>query len=829
MSEYNYNLQQAPESSMQTIESYKRYELKDDLNFLGNVLDTSERTLKKQLDLTKKQNDAILEQLFDDKVTEAINEHTRTPGASRSQLDNDINQLLWDPQFRTLTMATKNAILNQRNYQRPIIPSVEAEKITSEAEAKKTAEEQQRYIDLTNAYEPRELFDNMTTEAKIAKGRQLAAQQQFNLEVIPPFLTSDMSETDKKQGLMITANSLSKAIGNTILEQLKTGDITPEWMNAQKLEMFKQLVARGYPEEFAQYAIDTATRPYDGLLGQIKQSREDAVKYAQQRKGYLEDLINAREMEVLGTTPSRMDDYVRNFQYFDPEIQVKIQPLMEKQFTTAEQIRNLPGFSTPQAVFDNFQYFFGSPTATSNQKMNATTAGNSSLGDMYDEAVKNGENKSKDYQDTMSYNIRTLVENIADNAPAFAEAYKKYSSPESKAEYQRQFGRMLEAAFNNDLAKLGREAMGAVSYKNGEFFSSNSLDKNRIAELNGLLGNLRAINRTLGGDVFDEKKLTALIKKGLTDNALHISNTPKRGFVQGMLEDFSTTIMSPIVGIGRLVGDEDYEPMAVTPRQAVQNDYNRKQTQDNAVEALRKARTESVLGPGSYPAPKEEGISFWKWVVKASTVIPRGLYNAPQWIEKKNPVQLAKQAGATVVQATRDLKDWLKSSEDTKERIKKEEGFNSYTTDGTIGYGFNLSEIRKYPDEIKIRLEEVAPGITSEEFERAHMMNPTKRPNILGVNTANDIFDVLYEVASADAINFAGKSWSNLSDARKQALLDMSYNLGGTRLRAFKKLKQALQEGNYDKASEEILDSNYAKQLPNRARRNSVLMKNGKF
>lgn len=61
-------------------------------------------------------------------------------------------------------------------------------------------------------------------------------------------------------------------------------------------------------------------------------------------------------------------------------------------------------------------------------------------------------------------------------------------------------------------------------------------------------------------------------------------------------------------------------------------------------------------------------------------------------------------------------------------------------------------------------------------------------------------------------------------DAVQETLVDLCFNLGISRLKKFKQtlryIDEGLETGNYTKAAVELLNSNYAKQLPNRARRN---------
>lgn len=56
-------------------------------------------------------------------------------------------------------------------------------------------------------------------------------------------------------------------------------------------------------------------------------------------------------------------------------------------------------------------------------------------------------------------------------------------------------------------------------------------------------------------------------------------------------------------------------------------------------------------------------------------------------------------------------------------------------------------------------------------------------------------------------------------DDVKLVLINLSYNMGETRLSGFKETLKHLKEGEYDLAAGELLDSRYAKQVPNRAGR----------
>ena len=83
-------------------------------------------------------------------------------------------------------------------------------------------------------------------------------------------------------------------------------------------------------------------------------------------------------------------------------------------------------------------------------------------------------------------------------------------------------------------------------------------------------------------------------------------------------------------------------------------------------------------------------------------------------------------------------------------------------------------------------------------------------------------------VAKADAKSWLGEScWEELSDVRKAVLIDLSFNLGRSRLRGFVQLKKALHIGKYSKAADEMLDSRWAGQVGVRAVRLASIMRTG--
>tara|TARA_X000001316_G_C912337_1_gene27389 strand:+ start:85 stop:573 length:489 start_codon:yes stop_codon:yes gene_type:complete len=69
----------------------------------------------------------------------------------------------------------------------------------------------------------------------------------------------------------------------------------------------------------------------------------------------------------------------------------------------------------------------------------------------------------------------------------------------------------------------------------------------------------------------------------------------------------------------------------------------------------------------------------------------------------------------------------------------------------------------------------------------------------------------------------------DLDSVRQLVLVDMAFNMGVPRLCKFKKMWAAIHESDFDNASAEMLDSLWATQVGNRARKLAEAMKTGEF
>lgn len=87
----------------------------------------------------------------------------------------------------------------------------------------------------------------------------------------------------------------------------------------------------------------------------------------------------------------------------------------------------------------------------------------------------------------------------------------------------------------------------------------------------------------------------------------------------------------------------------------------------------------------------------------------------------------------------------------------------------------------------------------------------------------NDIERVIKELSSE-------YPWFNtLDDVRKDAMIDISFNLGATRLRGFKRALAAMEVADYKAASTEFLDSKWARQVGGRALELADMIKTGEY
>jgi lysozyme len=82
--------------------------------------------------------------------------------------------------------------------------------------------------------------------------------------------------------------------------------------------------------------------------------------------------------------------------------------------------------------------------------------------------------------------------------------------------------------------------------------------------------------------------------------------------------------------------------------------------------------------------------------------------------------------------------------------------------------------------------------------------------------------------AADDVVNIIGMGvWDRLTDARQRVLVDMRFNLGPGGFRGFKRMIQAVRDQRWEDAANEMIDSNWARQVTSRANRLAAMMREG--
>jgi len=87
----------------------------------------------------------------------------------------------------------------------------------------------------------------------------------------------------------------------------------------------------------------------------------------------------------------------------------------------------------------------------------------------------------------------------------------------------------------------------------------------------------------------------------------------------------------------------------------------------------------------------------------------------------------------------------------------------------------------------------------------------------------NDIDRVIKELGSS-------YPWfSDLDGVRQAALIDLCFNIGGPRLKGFVKALGAMQDGDYERAADEFIDSRWASQVGSRALEITAMIRTGEW
>lgn len=97
-----------------------------------------------------------------------------------------------------------------------------------------------------------------------------------------------------------------------------------------------------------------------------------------------------------------------------------------------------------------------------------------------------------------------------------------------------------------------------------------------------------------------------------------------------------------------------------------------------------------------------------------------------------------------------------------------------------------------------------------------------------GVSPAEVDFMLTNDIANIlQGLDMAVPYWKSLSEPRQRAIANMAFNMGIHRLLGFTNMLAAIRAGDFNKASQEALNSEWARQVGARAQRIAVLLATG--
>ena len=101
-----------------------------------------------------------------------------------------------------------------------------------------------------------------------------------------------------------------------------------------------------------------------------------------------------------------------------------------------------------------------------------------------------------------------------------------------------------------------------------------------------------------------------------------------------------------------------------------------------------------------------------------------------------------------------------------------------------------------------------------------------------GMGLSGDVVDYLLENDIVRVIKELSSEYpwfKDLDDVRKDAMIDISFNLGATRLRGFKRALAAMEVADYKMAAKEFLDSKWSRDVKGRATELCYMIEMGSY
>lgn len=162
-----------------------------------------------------------------------------------------------------------------------------------------------------------------------------------------------------------------------------------------------------------------------------------------------------------------------------------------------------------------------------------------------------------------------------------------------------------------------------------------------------------------------------------------------------------------------------------------------------------------------------------------------------------------------------------------------------YARPGDRDYGYEASTIGQISGQVPVDALKnhiiASEGISLKKYKDSlgystigigHLIKKDESfPNKIDMGTAMSLFDADYAKHVNDASQLPG--FNELDPIRQAALIDMTFNMGPSKVKKFTGMLSALKRKDYDAAADSVLNSRYASQVGARAQRVAELIRSG--
>ena len=573
----NYNLQQAPQSAMQTITPVTRFESADNLKELGNLISGLETSAIQGY--TKGLTDAAKEKEREDlnafqKEVSAFMQESQRIQMPHSQMRVGLQEI--QDRHPLTKPAERTAILKAEGFEN-IKPAMSRVAETDEAaEAERLAEENKKLRQIGTEMVGAFNATNMSGEELEDIGRKAIASQQIVDFAASVDNDSSASNGAKQGALSMAANEIAKGVNIDAVNTLQNGGrIDKVWYNTQLEGIYSRLVTeKEMLPNSAKYIAEKSLEIWKPFVEQSDISLEDQKKYAGQVLSTTKDILNTALMRGTGISP----EYIPLFTtpgLLKDEDRLAIIKAVNETVTNRGALKDLVGslaggrvnedgtVNLP-ALGEGVSAAIEGMPLTDNQfsliMMGTVDANNGNL-------AASLRNPSRNKTADAMYNFEWINEKLNTNPQALINTARK--SPANANAIKNNYTNGVIGLLANDMIEAAVDTKGALSYSNGYIKSTEPFkDEESINKLNRVLINARTANRNIGGVLLDEDKLSEMIEAGINSFKLNLPNvepqrtttkTPENmteAITSGTFLDKNATRISPVMAAGK-AGDTE--------------------------------------------------------------------------------------------------------------------------------------------------------------------------------------------------------------------------------------------------------------------------------